>query len=105
MGQTAFLFKLNLYFYRDYKPVKFCDCILQACDAILLTKPVHKLTLRHINTSWSTQTASVWVSTLGPHFAMMTHKNRLKLKALTANAVNTGNQGGWREKNNVQEHS
>lgn len=50
-AQNTTIFRLGLQFDLNYTPVKFCDYILHDCDAIALSKYVH----RHTNTWRSTR--------------------------------------------------
>ena len=52
------IFKLGLDFDLNYTPVKFHDCVLQGCDAGVVTKYVHRQTDRQtpgkiFKSSWS----------------------------------------------------
>lgn len=35
---------LRNYAFTSMSPAKFCDCITQACDAVVLTQPVYRQT-------------------------------------------------------------
>ena len=43
LHETAPIFNLCLHYCLNYTPVKFGDWILYSCDAIMLTKSVHRL--------------------------------------------------------------
>lgn len=51
LAWTTHIFKLDHHFDLNCTPVTFSECILHGCDAIAVTKSVH----RHMNTWQSTQ--------------------------------------------------